>query len=238
SARKFITPTRRNLSNLQLSQTDFSGGEAREPLPRVTLVVVAAQLPALLSRSLYSIVEQTYPAHLLEVQIVLSGHQFDDLKLARDFREQNAAIRCEIIQGDITCRKAAAKGILKVNGDYVSFVDAGDLLQPNYVASLVATARPNTVVLAEVLKRAPDPESSLTVSNGNVNGFEPVPAVDALQLLEPITSKLIPRQLMSQMLDNPTVSLKDLSSQREFFVVPAHNMGNAGYVISKDQNQA
>lgn len=135
--------------------------EARQPgdRPRVSVVVPCYRAAAELPRCLDSLAAQSLPTSDFEVVLVLNGP--DDGAL-EGVRTRWPSLRLRTVRSATPgAGRARNLGVAVATGEQVTFVDHDDLVSPDYLATLLALARPGIVPLAQVADVAVGPDGTL-----------------------------------------------------------------------------
>lgn len=120
------------LDNPDLSGAETRAAPGRGPQPAlVTIIIPAHNAQAYLAGALHSALRQTYPQ--IEVLVIDDGSTDGTAAVAQSFAPRVRYLRQENA-GPSTARNT---GLLHARGEYVTFLDADDELEPERVAALM-----------------------------------------------------------------------------------------------------
>lgn len=107
-------------------------------MDKISIIVPVYNGGATLGRCVNSIVNQTY--HNLEIILINDGSTDSSFSMLEDFAAQDSRIR--VINQDNTGRNIARnRGMQLATGEFISFMDQDDWLDPNYFERLVAQSK-------------------------------------------------------------------------------------------------
>jgi glycosyltransferase involved in cell wall biosynthesis len=100
--------------------------------PKITIITVVYNAKSLIEQTIKSIIQQTYP--FIEYIIIDGASTDGTLEVIEQYRSKIAVVRSE---KDLGIYDAMNKGLKLATGDYVLFINAGDLLaSPNILSSV------------------------------------------------------------------------------------------------------
>jgi glycosyltransferase involved in cell wall biosynthesis len=100
--------------------------------PKITIITVVYNAKSLIEQTIKSILQQTYP--FIEYIIIDGASTDGTLEIIEQYRSKIAVVRSE---KDLGIYDAMNKGLKLATGDYVLFINAGDLLaSPNILSSV------------------------------------------------------------------------------------------------------
>lgn len=105
--------------------------------PLVTIIMPLYNVSRYLERAVTSVVRQTY-SHL-EIVLVDDGSTDETATLMSNWAQQDQRIRC-VFKANGGISDARNAGLAVAQGQYVTFVDGDDWVDPRYVESLVTQA--------------------------------------------------------------------------------------------------
>lgn len=97
------------------------------PTPLVSIIIPCYNYGRYLAEAIQSAIEQTYSN--IEILVVDDGSNDNTLEVANAFEDKIAYIYK--VNGGLSSARNA--GLKSINGEYVIFLDADDILDPNYV---------------------------------------------------------------------------------------------------------
>lgn len=102
---------------------------------KVSVIVPVYNVQGYIADCLTSIINQDYPN--LEIIIVDDGSTDDLLRICEEYAEKDCRVRV-IYENNSGPGAARNRGIDCVTSDFLTFVDSDDILENNYISSLVA----------------------------------------------------------------------------------------------------
>ncbi|KGN29035.1 hypothetical protein N798_15595 [Knoellia flava TL1] len=202
--------------------------------PVVSVIIPVFQAEAYLDECVRSVVEQSH--HALDIILVDDGSTDGSPRLCDAWALRDARVRV-IHQPNEGLSVARNSGLRLATGDFVTFVDADDLVAPDYVAELMEVARSTgaDLVLANLVAFDDDQRPHFSPSRA----MRRVPAEDALVDIVRTgvgfasCGKLIARHVFDVVRFEPRADFEDLQILPRLFaaasVVATSDAANYGY---------
>ena len=105
---------------------------------KVSIIIRAYNAEKTLARAIESALGQSFPKNAFEIIVIDDGSTDQTLNIARTFKNVRA-----VTQENAGAIMAANRGLKEARGEYVSFLDADDRLEPNFVSVLVPALESN-----------------------------------------------------------------------------------------------
>ncbi len=123
-----MSKTRENVVKASVSDATVSvSGDGKEPL--VSILIPAYNAEQFIADTIRSAINQTWPRK--EIIVVDDGSRDNTVAIARRFESRGAKVVQQKNQGAAAARNAAFS---LSHGDYIQWLDADDLLEPNKIA--------------------------------------------------------------------------------------------------------
>jgi glycosyltransferase involved in cell wall biosynthesis len=116
---------------------DSNNGKLKAMNYKVTIVIPAYNAEGYISRTLDSVINQTYKN--LEVIIVNDGSIDNTSQVVRSHLKESSLDWKVIDKANGGQASARNTGILNAKGDYISFLDSDDYINPNYIEILLSS---------------------------------------------------------------------------------------------------
>jgi glycosyltransferase involved in cell wall biosynthesis len=115
----------------------------------VSVIIPVHNSASFLGETIKTVLSQTF--HEIEIIVVDDGSTDDSVAVARRFEQQGVKVLSQANAGAAMARNT---GLLHASGDYIQFLDAGDLLSPNKIEKQVDAlqGKPNKLAVCYYLQ--------------------------------------------------------------------------------------
>ena len=165
----------------------------------ISVIIPTYKPGSFLGECLASLDSQTLSHSQFEVLLILNGPREPYMSQIDDFLKEHPSLLCRLIYSEKNGVSLARNiGLDEAQGRYICFIDDDDLVTPDYLASLLAVATPDTIALPYIcaFEDGSTAMRPIYISEDFVEGGRDIPYVAVRRYFYISCCKLIPRDII------------------------------------------
>jgi glycosyltransferase involved in cell wall biosynthesis len=165
----------------------------------ISVIIPTYKPGSFLGECLASLDSQTLSHSQFEVLLILNGPREPYMSQIEDFLKEHPSLLCRLIYSEKNGVSLARNiGLDEAQGRYICFIDDDDLVTPDYLASLLAVATPDTIALPYIcaFEDGSTAMRPIYISEDFVEGGKDIPYVAVRRYFYISWGKLIPCEII------------------------------------------